>query len=163
VVVVASLAWGTEDRWRRGRGLAEAGPGLPCFFLFFSFFCAVSIWVAHGKERVTPSRWGRPSTPFLCRASHITHGNELCRVLPFPKAHGKVLYRVKLRRVPFAVRLGKMRMAKAVPCVFLSLSCAAGARQRARFRWCVAVGNLVAGSMEPGNQNDYGLGLVVNE
>jgi hypothetical protein len=46
--------------------------------------------------------------------------------LPFPKAHGKVLYRVKMRREPFAVRLGKMRTAKAVPCVFL------GARQRRR-------------------------------
>jgi hypothetical protein len=74
----------TGGRQRRGRGLAEAGPGLPYFFLFFSFFCAVSIWVAHGKERVMPSRWGRPSTPFLCRASHVAHDKDLCRVLPFP-------------------------------------------------------------------------------
>jgi hypothetical protein len=83
---------------------------------------------AHGREGVTPSPRGRPSTPFPCRASHITHGKELCRALPFPKAHGKVLYRVKMRREPFAVRLGKIRTAKAVLCVFL------GARQRARFR-----------------------------
>jgi hypothetical protein len=33
-------------------------------------------------------------------------------VLPFSKAHGKILYRVKMRRAPFAVRLGKMRTAK---------------------------------------------------
>jgi hypothetical protein len=82
---------------------------------------------AHDREGVTPSPSGRPSTPFLCRASRITHGKELCRVFPFPKAHGKVFYRVKMRRAPFAVRLGKMRTAKAVPCIF-------GARQRARFR-----------------------------
>jgi hypothetical protein len=36
---------------------------------------------------------------------------------PFSKAHGKILYRVKMSRAPFAVRLGKMRTAKAVPCV----------------------------------------------
>jgi hypothetical protein len=89
---------------------------------------------AHSREGATPSPRGWPSTPFLCRASHITHGKELCRALPFPKAHGKVLYRVKMRRAPFAVRLGKMRTAKAVPCVFLSLPCADGARQRAQFR-----------------------------
>jgi hypothetical protein len=70
---------------------------------------------AHGRDGVTPSAHGRPSTPFLCRASHITHSNELCRALPFPKALGKVLYRVKMRRAPFVVRLGKMRTAKAVP------------------------------------------------
>jgi hypothetical protein len=39
--------------------------------------------------------------------------------LPFPKAHGKVLYRVKMSRAPFAVRFGKRRTAKAVPCVFV--------------------------------------------
>jgi hypothetical protein len=88
---------------------------------------------AHGRKGVTPSPRGRPSTPFLCSASHITHGNELCRALPFPKAHGKVLYRVKMHRAPFAVRLGKMRTTKAVPCVFLSLPCAGGAWQRVRF------------------------------
>jgi hypothetical protein len=49
--------------------------------------------------------------------SHITHGNELCRALHFPKAHDKILYRVKMRRALFAVHLGKMRTAKAVPCV----------------------------------------------
>jgi hypothetical protein len=70
---------------------------------------------AHDREGVTPSPRGRPSTPFLCRASRITHGNELCRVLPFSKTHGKVHYRVKMSRTPFAVRLGKMRTAKAVP------------------------------------------------
>jgi hypothetical protein len=32
--------WRTGGRRRRGSGLAEAGPGLPCFF---SFFCVVSI------------------------------------------------------------------------------------------------------------------------
>jgi hypothetical protein len=86
--------------------------------------CACS--VAHGREGVTSSPRGRPSTPFLCRASHITHDNELCRALPLPKTHGKVLYRVKMRRAPFAVRLGK-RGAVRIP-IF------AGARQRARFR-----------------------------
>jgi hypothetical protein len=39
-----------------------------------------------------------------------------------------------MRRAPFAMRLGKMRTAKVVPCVFMSLPCTAGARQRARFR-----------------------------
>jgi hypothetical protein len=73
---------------------------------------------AHGREGVTPSPRGRPSTPFLCRASPITHGNGLCRALPFPKAHDKVLYRVKMSRTPFAVRFGKMRTAKsAIPVV----------------------------------------------
>jgi hypothetical protein len=89
---------------------------------------------AHGREGVTSSPRGRPSTPFLCRASRITHGNELCRALPFSKVHGKVLYQVKMSRAPFAVHLGKMRTAKAVPCVFFPLPCALGARQRARFR-----------------------------
>jgi hypothetical protein len=41
--------------------------------------------------------------------------------LPFPEAHDKVLYRVKMRRAPFAVRPIKMRTAKAVPYVFFSL------------------------------------------
>jgi hypothetical protein len=72
---------------------------------------------------VTPSPRGRPSTPFLCRASPITHGNQLCRALPFPKTHGKVLYRVKMSRAPFAVRFGKRRTAKAVSCVFVPLPC----------------------------------------
>jgi hypothetical protein len=94
--------------------------------------CACS--AAHGREGVTLSPRGRPSTPFLCRASHITHSKELCCALPFPKAHDKVLCRVKMRRVPFAVRSIKMRTAKAVPCVFLSLSCTAGARQSTRIR-----------------------------
>jgi hypothetical protein len=75
--------------------------------------CSHACSAAHGREGVTPSPRGRPSTPFLCRASHITHGNKLCRALPFPKAHGKVLYRVKMHRAPFAVRLGKMRTATA--------------------------------------------------
>jgi hypothetical protein len=35
----------------------------PCL-AFFSFVCAVSIWVAHGKERVTPSRCGTAVDPF---------------------------------------------------------------------------------------------------
>jgi hypothetical protein len=73
---------------------------------------------------------GTAVNTFLCRASHITHGKELCRALPFPKAHGKVLCRVKMRRVPFAVRSIKMRTAKAVPCVFLSLPCAAHGKAR---------------------------------
>jgi hypothetical protein len=89
---------------------------------------------AHGREGVTPSPRGRPSTHFLCCASHIKHDNELCRAWPFPKARGKVLYQVKMRRAPFVVRLGKMRTTKVVPCVSLSLPCVAGARQRARFR-----------------------------
>jgi hypothetical protein len=63
---------------------------------------------------------GTAVNTFLCRASQITHDKELCRASPFPKAHGKVLSRVKMRRGPFAVRSIKMRTAKAVPCVFLS-------------------------------------------
>jgi hypothetical protein len=55
----------------------------------------------------------------MARWLWLAGGNELCRALPFPKAHGKVLCRVKMRRVPFAVRSSKMRTAK-----FLSLSCA---------------------------------------
>jgi hypothetical protein len=90
---------------------------------------------AHGREGVTPSPSGRPSTPFLCRASRITHGKELCRAFPFPKAHGEVLYRVKMRRAPFAVRLGKMRTAKAVPCVFLSLPCGVGSAGVRFYLW----------------------------
>jgi hypothetical protein len=62
---------------------------------------------------------------FLCRASHITHGKELCCAFPFPEAHGKVLCQVKMRQAPFAVRSIKMRTTKVVPCVFLSLPCAA--------------------------------------
>jgi hypothetical protein len=55
----------TGGQRRRGRGLAEAGPGLPCFFFFFfSFFCVVRIWVTHDKERVTPSRCGTAVDPF---------------------------------------------------------------------------------------------------
>jgi hypothetical protein len=73
---------------------------------------------AHGREGVTPSPRGRPSTPFLCRASHITHGKELCCALPFLKAHDNGLCRVKMRCAPFAVHLGKMRMAKSVLRVF---------------------------------------------
>jgi hypothetical protein len=72
---------------------------------------------AHGREGVTPSPRERPSTPFLCRASRITHGNELCLVLPFPKAHDKVLYWVKMRRAPFAMHLGKMCTSKAYSCL----------------------------------------------
>jgi hypothetical protein len=53
----------------------------------------------------------------LCRASHITHGKELCRVLSFPKAHDKGRCRVKMHCAPFAVRLGKMRTTKAMLCV----------------------------------------------
>jgi hypothetical protein len=49
---------GVVVAWRR-RALACLA-----FFLFFSFFCAVSIWVAHGKERVTPSRCGTAVDPF---------------------------------------------------------------------------------------------------
>jgi hypothetical protein len=74
--------------------------------------------LAHGRRCCTPSKLGRRLLAFLCRASHITHGKELCRALPFPKAHDKGLCRVKMHRAPFAVRLGKMRTAKAVPCVF---------------------------------------------
>jgi hypothetical protein len=33
---------------------------------------------------------------FLCRASQITHDKELCRALPYPKAHDKVLCQVKI-------------------------------------------------------------------
>jgi hypothetical protein len=98
------------------------------------YHCSRVCSAAHGREGVTPSPRRRPSTPFLCRASHITHGKELCHALPFPKAHGKVLYRVKMHRAPFAMRSIKMRTTKVVPCVFLSLPCAAGARQSARIR-----------------------------
>jgi hypothetical protein len=115
------------------------GRGQPCAL---TILCRAPCHVAHGKEYhrsrtcsaahvregVTPSPHGRPSAPFLCRASRITHGKELCCALPFPKAHGEVLYRVKMRRAPFAVRSIKMRTAKAVPC-------AAGARKSARIRW----------------------------
>jgi hypothetical protein len=94
------------------------------FFFFFLFLCCEYLWVAHGKEWVTPSRRGRPSKTFLCRVSQITHGKELCRASPFPKAHDKDLCRVKMRRAPFAVRSIKMRTTKTVPCVFLSLPCA---------------------------------------
>jgi hypothetical protein len=73
---------------------------------------------AHGRESVMLSPRGRPSTPFLCRASLIPHGKELCRALSFPKAHNKGLCRAKMQCAVFAVRLGKMHMAKAVPCVF---------------------------------------------
>jgi hypothetical protein len=109
VVVVASLAWGTEDR-RPATAWSGPGRGGPWpALLFFHFFCAVSIWVAHDKERVTPSRWGRPSTPFLCRASHVAHDKDLCRALPFPTAHDKGLCRAKMRCAPFAVRPGRIR------------------------------------------------------
>jgi hypothetical protein len=73
---------------------------------------------AHGRGSVTPSPRGRPSTPFHCRASLIPHGKELCRAWPFPMAHGKGLCRAKMHRAPFAVRLGKIRTAKAVLCGF---------------------------------------------
>jgi hypothetical protein len=116
------------------------GRGQPCAL---TILCHGSCHVAHGKEYhrsraclaehgregVTPSPHGRPSTPFLCRASHITHGKELCRALPFPKAYVKILYRVKMRRAPFAVRSIKMRTTKAVSCVFLSLPCARTAKR----------------------------------
>jgi hypothetical protein len=108
------------------------GRGQPCAL---TILCRVPSHVAHSKEyhrsRAGSAAHGRegvtPST-FLFRASHITHGKELCRALPFPKAHGKVLCWVKMCRVPFAVHSIKMRTAKVVPCVFLSLMCAAGAR-----------------------------------
>jgi hypothetical protein len=78
------------------------GHGPPCAW---TIFCRASHHVmhgkeyhrsrassaAHGKESVTPSPRGRPSTPFLCRASRIAHDEELCCALPFPKAHGKGL------------------------------------------------------------------------
>jgi hypothetical protein len=103
VVVVASLAWGTKDR-RPATGVVVA---LPCSF--FIFMCREYLWVAHGKERPTPSRRGRPSTPLLCRLSHVAHDRDLCRVLPLPTAHGKALCRAKMRRAPFAVRPGRIR------------------------------------------------------
>jgi hypothetical protein len=125
-----------------GNGGPAAGGGVvvawrrraPACLAFFSFFCAVSIWVAHDKERVTPSRWGRPPTPFLCRASHFAHDKGLCRALPFPTAHGKGLCRAKMRRAPFAVRPSRIRTAKAVPCGFWPQPCARGARQSVRIR-----------------------------
>jgi hypothetical protein len=102
---------GVVVAWRR------RAPACLAFFLF-SFFCVMSIWVAHDKERVTPSRWGRPSTPFLCRASHVAHDKDLCCVLPFLTAHDKGLCRAKVRRAPFAVRPGRIRTAKVVSCGF---------------------------------------------
>jgi hypothetical protein len=104
------------------------------FFSFFLFCLACVSTPAHGKRCCTPSKLGCRLLAFLCHASHITHGKELCRVLPFPKAHGKGLCRVKMHRAPFAVRLGKMRTAKAVPCVFYPLPCASDARQSTRIR-----------------------------
>jgi hypothetical protein len=92
--------------------------------LFFLFFVLFAVRLNSGARPTmlhvvwTPSVLGRRLLAFLCRASHITHGKELCRALPFPKAHGKCLCRVKMHRAPFAMRLGKMRTAKAVPCVF---------------------------------------------
>jgi hypothetical protein len=116
-------------RCGRGEGQPSRGHGQPCAL---TTLCRAPSQVAHGKEYhrsracsaahdregVTPSPRGRPSTHFLCRASYITHGKERCRALPFPKAHDKGLCRVKMHRAPFVVRLGKMRTAKAVPCVF---------------------------------------------
>jgi hypothetical protein len=72
------------------------------FFIFCIFLCGAYFWVMHGKEHVTLSPRGRPSTPSLCRASHIADDKELCRALPFPMAHDKGLCRVKMRRAPFA-------------------------------------------------------------
>jgi hypothetical protein len=98
--------------------------------LFFSFFVLFVVLLNSGARQTmlhavwTLSKLGRSLLAFLCRASHITHGKELCRALPFPKAHDKGLCRVKMHRAPFAVRLGKMRTAKAVPCVFWPLPCA---------------------------------------
>jgi hypothetical protein len=82
---------------------------LAFFKNFCIFLCRAYFWVTHGKERVTPSPRGRPSTPSLCRVSHIAHDKELCRVLHFPKAHGKGLYRAKMRRAPEQNPHGKGR------------------------------------------------------
>jgi hypothetical protein len=116
--------WGTEDRRPATVWSWPGGGGPRPALLFFSFFCAVSIWVAHDKERVTPSRWGWPSSPFLCRVSHFAHDKGLYRALPFPTAHDKGLCRTKMRHAPFVVRPGRIRTAKAVPCGFWPLPCA---------------------------------------
>jgi hypothetical protein len=66
--------------WRR-----RARPAL----LFFFFLCREYLWVAHGKERVTLSRRGRPSTPFFA-VRHILRTTKNCvmRCL-FPKRTAK--------------------------------------------------------------------------
>jgi hypothetical protein len=43
------------------------------------------------------------------------------------------VYRAKIYRVPFAVRLDKKRTAKPLPCVFLALPCGRGAWQTKSF------------------------------
>jgi hypothetical protein len=86
---------------------------------------------AHGKESVTPSPRRRPSTPFLSRASCIAHDKELCRVLPFPKVHGKGLCRAKMRRAPFAVRLVKSARQKSC-CAYSGHCRASSAHGKAR-------------------------------
>jgi hypothetical protein len=68
VVVVRRDGVVVVRRWRGagvGNGGPAAGDGRECFFIFFFFLCREYLWVAHGKERVTPSRRGRPSTPFF--------------------------------------------------------------------------------------------------
>jgi hypothetical protein len=77
---------GSGRRWEEprrcgGGGVAGVGNGGPaagdgvvvawrrraptCLAFFFFFLCREYLWVAHGKERETPSRRGRPSTPFF--------------------------------------------------------------------------------------------------
>jgi hypothetical protein len=119
-------------QWRAGDGVVVASTRLGFFFIFCIFLCRAYFWVTHDKERVTLSPRRRPSTLSLCRASHIAYDKELCRALPFPKAHDKGLYQAKMRRVPFAMRLSKIRM-EAVSCGFWPLPCVLGAWQRPRF------------------------------
>jgi hypothetical protein len=81
------------------------------------------------KRRTAERVWrrlpadGRQHLFFAVRHLLRTTTNCVVRCL-FPKAHDKVLYRVKMSRAPYVVRFGKIRTAKAVPCVLVPLPCA---------------------------------------
>jgi hypothetical protein len=96
----------------------------PACLTFFSFFRAVSIWVAHGKERVTPSRWGgRQPLFFAVRYMLRTTKTYVVHCLSLRRTT-KVFAGQKCVVRPLPCARAESARQRVVPCGFWPLPCA---------------------------------------
>jgi hypothetical protein len=125
----------TGGQRRRGRGLAEAGPGLPCFFLlFFIFLCREYLGDTRQRAGDAVSLW------------------DGCRPLFFAVRH--ILRMTKAYAVCFLSLLRTAKVFAGQKCVVCPLPCARA--ESARQRLCRAGSGLCRAPVAHGKACESG-------